>query len=142
MGAGVMFQKDGKALLLRRSKRNKDEWGGYWNFPGGTTEIGESPYETAIRESREEVGPLPPFKVYNHVSIRGYTLFLAEVSYQFTPRLNSEHTEWEWVDLSDIESYPLHIKDKKTIRKAPMPKRKEEKATPPAPVPPPQDQRH
>ena len=33
MGAGVMFQKDGKALLLKRSKRNKDRWGGYWNSP-------------------------------------------------------------------------------------------------------------
>ena len=55
MGAGVMFQKDGKALLLKRSKRNKDRWGGYWNFPGGTTEMGETPYETAVRESREEV---------------------------------------------------------------------------------------
>jgi 8-oxo-dGTP pyrophosphatase MutT (NUDIX family) len=42
----------GRLILFVRSKRT----GSLWAFPGGRTEPGESPSETAIREAREEVG--------------------------------------------------------------------------------------
>lgn len=135
MGAGVLFEKDGKVLLLKRARLG-DKWQGYWNCPGGSEEEGESRYETAIRESREEVGPLPRFKVYDHIETRAYTLFLADVDYLFTPRLNEEHSKWEWVSLRDIYSYRLHPKDRAPLSIY-MKTRKEKPATPPQPVAPP-----
>jgi len=114
MGAGILFQHDKKVLLLKRAKEG-DKWAGYWNCPGGSTEKGESRYETAVRESREEIGPLPLFQVYNHIDQRGYTLFLAQAKYKFTPLLNNEHSEWKWVDEVDVLSYDLHPKDRKPL---------------------------
>ncbi len=135
MGAGVLLQKDGRVLLLKRSQRN-DQWGGYWNCPGGSSEIGESRYQTALREMREEIGETPPFRVYDHVFTRGYTLFLADVDYFFRPTLNQEHSEWGWFEKSKVLSLPLHPKDRKPIThllniKSPLP------INPPQPVPPP-----
>jgi 8-oxo-dGTP diphosphatase len=42
----------GDLLLLVRSTRTRD----LWAFPGGKSEPGETPEQTAIREVREEVG--------------------------------------------------------------------------------------
>lgn len=131
MGAGILFQKDGKVLLLKRAHR-RDKWAGYWNCPGGSSEPEETRYETALRESREEVGPLPRFQVYDHINIRGYTLFLADVAYQFTPKLNSEHSEWRWVSKEESLSFDLHPKDKK-----PLSILLKREAKQPSPIPPP-----
>ena len=114
MGAGILFQQNKRVLLLKRA-REGDKWAGYWNCPGGSSEKGESRYETAVRESREEIGPLPIFKVYSHIEHHGYTLFLAEAKYEFTPLLNDEHSEWKWVDQSEVLSYDLHPKDRRGI---------------------------
>ena len=114
MGAGILFQHDIKVLLLKRSKVG-DKWAGYWDCPGGSEEKGESRYETALRESREEIGPLPMFQVYDHMDTYGYSLFLAQAKYEFSPLLNEEHSEWMWVNKEDVLSYKLHPKDKKLL---------------------------
>ncbi len=46
----VVFNEEGKWLLLHHTYRKK----GAWRLPGGLKERGESPYETAVRELREE----------------------------------------------------------------------------------------
>lgn len=112
MGAGIMFVCEGNALLLRRAPDPHDEWSGCWNFPGGSSEMGESPLQTAVREVSEEIGAVPSYKIWDHVCVPGYTLFIAQVFRPFTPSLNREHTHARWVPLSEILSYPLHIKDR------------------------------
>jgi 8-oxo-dGTP pyrophosphatase MutT (NUDIX family) len=56
-GAGILFScEDEVLLLLRNSKHNDNTWG----LPGGNVEEGDaSLFETAKRESTEELGPLP-----------------------------------------------------------------------------------
>ena len=49
--AVALVQKSGKILLIRRGNRPKH---GYWSFPTGFIDIGETPAETAIRETKEE----------------------------------------------------------------------------------------
>ncbi len=125
MGAGVMFISGGDTLILRRVSKTEDRWSGYWNFPGGKTEGGETHYETAMRELYEEVGGDPsenligvekvPFQIYDELYGSGYTLYLAEVSTKFTPILDNENDEWKWVPFSYLSNCKLHPKDRKPI---------------------------
>jgi 8-oxo-dGTP pyrophosphatase MutT (NUDIX family) len=47
---------DLELLLIERPVRPGDPWSGHMALPGGRSEPGEDPMETAIRETREEVG--------------------------------------------------------------------------------------
>ena len=114
MGAGIMVTCDKKVLILKRAHYKGDPYSGYWNFPGGTSEVGESAYDTAVRETSEEIGISVPFiKVVDHVESKGYTMFIGKVSLEFTPEIDEEHTDFKWVDLSSIPSIEkLHPKDR------------------------------
>jgi 8-oxo-dGTP diphosphatase len=53
VGIGVMIMRDNKILLgLRKGSHGEGEW----SFPGGHLEWGETVFQTAIRETMEEVG--------------------------------------------------------------------------------------
>ena len=56
----VIFGGDGgpeELLLIRRSERENDPWSGQIGLPGGRAEKGDGSFrETAVRETREEVG--------------------------------------------------------------------------------------
>ena len=44
--------KDGKVFA---TQRGYGEWQGWWEFPGGKIEVGESPEAALVREIREEL---------------------------------------------------------------------------------------
>lgn len=50
--AAAIIIKDGKVFATRRGY---GEWKGWWEFPGGKIEPGESPQEALKREIREEL---------------------------------------------------------------------------------------
>ena len=50
----AVVEDAGRVLIGRRPKGKP--LGGYWEFPGGRVEPGETPEETAIRECQEETG--------------------------------------------------------------------------------------
>jgi len=53
--ASAVIEKNGKFLLVKRAnKPNK----GYWAIPGGHVDEGESIYQAAMREMKEEVGDI------------------------------------------------------------------------------------
>ncbi|MGQ9753766.1 MAG: NUDIX hydrolase [Thermaceae bacterium] len=92
LGAGgVVFNKKGEVLLLRDRM-------GYWVFPKGHLEEGESPTEAAVREVREETGiqarplrPLPSTRYINPKGVEREVLwFLMEG--EGTPRLEAGMT--------------------------------------------------
>lgn len=60
VGLAVLILKDGKVLLGHRSAHRKDTGGIFepdtWTVPGGKQEFGETMYEGAVREVREETG--------------------------------------------------------------------------------------
>lgn len=59
--------KDGKILLTKRSGTN---FVGWWCFPGGHAEKGETMHQAAQREANEEIGGVKveakPFMVFVH----------------------------------------------------------------------------
>lgn len=50
----ILHPTEARVLLARRLQTA--HLGGFWEFPGGKIEAGETPAEAAIREAREEVG--------------------------------------------------------------------------------------
>jgi 8-oxo-dGTP diphosphatase len=53
VGVGVLIEKDGKYLLIRRAA---DPDKGMWSVPGGLVEVGERVRDAAVREAMEETG--------------------------------------------------------------------------------------
>ena len=62
-GCGLIV-KNKKILLAKRTKTCK-LFPNHWCFPGGRSEINESPEETAIREVKEEINiDFTPFELF------------------------------------------------------------------------------
>lgn len=55
VAAAVMLRDAGQRFLLAQRPPGK-VYAGYWEFPGGKLEAGESPHQALIRELREELG--------------------------------------------------------------------------------------
>lgn len=109
--AGIMFMApDNDVLMLKRG--DGGDHPGEWNFPGGTTEEGETTEQTAVRECKEELGFVPrgdkrirlAQTVMDDVN---YTTFIQHVETKFAPQLNGEHTGWAWVRPS-APPLPIH----------------------------------
>jgi 8-oxo-dGTP diphosphatase len=54
VSAAVLQRPDGSFLLAQRPPDKI--WAGYWEFPGGKIESGETPHHALVRELREELG--------------------------------------------------------------------------------------
>ncbi len=54
VAAAVLQRPDGSFLLAQRPADKI--WAGYWEFPGGKIEPGETPHHALVRELREELG--------------------------------------------------------------------------------------
>lgn len=54
VAAGILTRSDGTVLLGQRPASKV--YAGYWEFPGGKIEPGESTHEALVRELREELG--------------------------------------------------------------------------------------
>lgn len=98
-----------KKMLFTRRAPN-DSFGGMWDFPGGRMNIGEQPYETAVREIAEEVGlNLQSGRLRTAVSERGLhgewvTFLVYGFSYSGDPsaiRLDEDHTEYRWLSFDE-----------------------------------------
>jgi 8-oxo-dGTP diphosphatase len=97
----IVRNNQGDLLLLQRSE--KSGAGGQWSLPGGGLEKDEDPVAGIRREILEETGltvtNIVPFLVRSYsenddaVVIIGYYCSAVTTS----PRLNWEHTNYEWV---------------------------------------------
>ena len=112
--AGIVVarrQEGSWLLLLLRAYRN-------WDFPKGMSEEGESPLDTAVRETREETG-------LENLSFSWGAAFIETSPYGNPPKIaryylaetdrseiilpiseelgRPEHDEWKWVDFIEAE---------------------------------------
>ena len=62
-GLCVRAADTGRVLMLQRALDDDDPAGGFWEFPGGCLEDGETPPAAAAREWMEETGVLLPIEI-------------------------------------------------------------------------------
>lgn len=112
----AVIAEDDRLLVCQRPRQKRH--GGLWEFPGGKCESGESDFEAARRELREELGvelltigspeltiddPGSPFEiVFVPAAIAG------------TPVCH-EHSASEWKSLTDLLSLPLAPSDRRFV---------------------------
>jgi len=104
--AGTFIVRERQILLVRRSAQMERGAGG-WVFPGGFVELGETPWQGAVRETQEEalVTPrvlraLPPRTVIDphHVVMP----CLAKLDEAQVPAPGPESSEGRWFDFDAI----------------------------------------
>ena len=117
VAAGVIFRRDQKILLGKRGPGRPME--GFWEFPGGKVEKGESPELALERELFEELGIIRGKDyilggmVDNNVSTRGgvsfqLTLIFAQWTGEEIPS-HPVHDEIRWMSLSEAMESGLDI---------------------------------
>lgn len=107
VAAGVLLRDDGCFLLGQRAPGTF--YPGYWEFPGGKVEAGESPAQALIRELEEELGirvsRLAPWlvreHVYEHAHVRLHFFEVSEWQGEFTDRVHSA-LSWQRVEALDV----------------------------------------
>jgi 8-oxo-dGTP diphosphatase len=116
--AAGLIRRDGKILITRRPKGSHLE--GFWEFPGGKREEGETLEECLQRELREELG----------ITVRAER-FLACVEHEYDERSISLHlfecsppleepqplgcASLKWVHLQDLPKYRMPPADRKLL---------------------------
>jgi len=105
VAAAVLQSPDGAFLLAQRPPDKI--WPGYWEFPGGKIESGETPRHTLIRELREELGIevetaypwVTRVFTYPHATVRLNFFRVTEWSGELHPH---EGQEFAWQRVSDV----------------------------------------
>jgi 8-oxo-dGTP pyrophosphatase MutT (NUDIX family) len=107
----LVMNSEGKTLVLQRDD-------GTWSMPGGWADVGESPYETAIRETLEESGLDVTPLGYGAIAYKtpethpGFTSqvnigVVAELSDESQAiELSHEHLDYKWIfDVVEIDNW-------------------------------------
>lgn len=110
----VLFSSSSQKYLIVRRDQNQSG-AGYWEFPGGKVEVGESPEQALQREIHEEL----------NVSIDVVKLqFLSKNTHQYStkaidisfylyqvsdevPLVLVDHDDFAWCDVNDLLSYQI-----------------------------------
>lgn len=108
--SAAIIIEDGRVLLARRAKGEK--LAGYWEFPGGKREEGETIDECLVREIREELSL--DIEVVGEFDTSDYEYpggqirligLLAEIRNGVISR--TVHDLVEWIDISSVLDYQL-----------------------------------
>lgn len=103
----VIYNEEGNILCARRSENMSLP--GYWEFPGGKIELGETPQTALRREIKEElycdieVGKIVEDTIYT------YDSFTVRLETYFAEIINGtptayEHSELKWVSFKELYS--------------------------------------
>jgi 8-oxo-dGTP diphosphatase len=118
--AAAVIGRDGKILIARRKR--SDTMGGYWEFPGGKVEPGETPEMCLKRELKEEfgidaeIGPFFASSVFTYYRIP-IELVVYSVE-RFSGEINvNDHEEARWVTPGELCGYDFVSPDRPVVEK-------------------------
>jgi 8-oxo-dGTP diphosphatase len=120
IGVSAFIYKDGKILILKRSKKEKF-MPGFWDLPGGKVSFGESPEDAIVRETKEEtnldVEALKPYSLFSYLSDNGIrqTIDIQYITEVIEDpgdiKLSDAHEDFQWVSRNELDKY-FEISDK------------------------------
>lgn len=118
--ACAVFSSDGKILISNRPI-NKPQ-AGFWEFPGGKIEDGETPEEALVRELLEELSivvepvALDPITFTSHSYEKFHVLmpFFACHSFEGIPR-GREGQQIRWVMIDELADYSMLPADRPLV---------------------------
>ncbi len=108
------------AVLLAR--RKEGTLAGYWEFPGGKVEPGETPQQALVREVQEELGVGSTvgelFGESEHLSLKGVVrLSFYRCRLQGEPTSGPAHDALAWVPVRELLKYRVAPADVPIVRK-------------------------
>ncbi|MFW6233590.1 MAG: NUDIX domain-containing protein [Nanoarchaeota archaeon] len=122
-------------LIIKRNPKEND-YAGFWEFPSGNLEFEEEIEGGLRREISEEIGKTfekeeiiligsSKYKIEKKDEMRFVIQlnYLIEVEEKFTPKLSSEHIDYDWVNNDDsrIDSFLLEIINQIVKRECDLP---------------------
>lgn len=117
--AGPVIEKDGKILLVQRSKKSKS-YPEMWALPGGKLNDGEDIIDCIKREAKEEAGldidVFVPIDVFSKTIEGEHYVSIVYLSNHKAGevKLNNENQAFKWVDpkkaieMEDLTSFTEH----------------------------------
>lgn len=124
VAAGVIYNDAGQVLLAQRPPKSHLE--GWWEFPGGKLEAGETDHMALSRELHEELGievfaSRPLMSLHHGYPEREVVLQVREVlRYQGEPR-GMEGQPLAWVSAGQLHDWPLLPADEPIVRSLLLP---------------------
>ncbi len=110
---GVALVDADRRVLIAKRPENKS-MGGFWEFPGGKIEEGETPEKAIIRELEEELGIftktacLAPLAFASHSYEDFHLLMPLYVCRKWQGQVRAiEHQELKWVKPRDLYNFKL-----------------------------------
>ena len=106
-----IVRKNSKFLLGLRTPGG--DIGGYWEFPGGKCEAGETHQQALIREYEEELAvriSVGQFIAHKHFQDEhhDFDLFAYEVIIpEKQTCVSSEHSELKWFSIDELQNIPI-----------------------------------
>jgi mutator protein MutT len=122
--AGIALRQGdfGQVLIARR--KTEGEMNGFWEFPGGKVEAGETQIAAVKREFLEElgvrdlqVGDLLATSSFTHKGeerkLYAYQVILTDA--ECASLILSEHSEWRWARLNELAALDFTPSDLKLV---------------------------
>jgi dATP pyrophosphohydrolase len=121
------YKRDENAIkfLLCLRKMTK-VYGGQWRMIGGKIKENELAWQAALREFDEEtqmrpnlfwcVPTLNTYFDFKRNEIMQIPAFAIEVDVKSEPILNDEHSEYKWIEIDQLKSYPIWPEQERIIK--------------------------
>lgn len=120
-GVACIIKNEKNEILLQKRDHFTKIYPGYWQLFGGSNESGESPFETIIRELKEELEFDPSFitEIKNYVSNKNKHefLFFTKTSKKISEFELNEGDDLKYVPLSDLLKYKIRDDEKPVLIK-------------------------